>query len=162
MIIFSNTRVVETILTLEQKADAPSFKARIIVWSSIFNMIKDYPLLGIGPGTFAHVFTQYQPPGFASRFFGAHNDYLQFVSESGLALVAVMIWMIVALYRKGLKRLDHPSRLVQGITLGAMSGVTTILAHGIFDSNLHIPANALLFTVLAAMVVAPIPKIDQP
>jgi len=39
----------------------------------------------------------------------------------------------------------------------AMSGITAILVHSIGDFNLHIPANALLFTVLTAVVVAPLP-----
>jgi hypothetical protein len=39
-----------------------------------------------------------------------------------------------------------------------MSGITAILVHSIFDFNLHIPANAILFTVLAALVVSPIPE----
>jgi len=47
--------------------------------------------------------------------------------------------------------------LITGITLGAMAGITAILFHSISDFNLHIPANALLFTVLAAIVVSPIP-----
>jgi hypothetical protein len=38
-----------------------------------------------------------------------------------------------------------------------MSGITAILVHSIGDFNLHIPANALLFTILAALVVAPHP-----
>ena len=69
--------------------------------------------------------------------------------------------MIIALYRKGFGKLKNPSRLVRGITLGAMSGITGILVHSFSDFNLHIPANALLFTVLAAFVAAPLPKTSQ-
>lgn len=69
-----------------------------------------------------------------------------------------MIWMIVALYRKGFKKLKNPSRLVRGTTIGALSGITAILAHSIVDFNLNIPANAVLFTVLVAIVAAPLPK----
>jgi hypothetical protein len=43
------------------------------------------------------------------------------------------------------------------MTLGAMSGITAILVHSMFDFNLHIPANAILFTILAAIVVSPLP-----
>jgi hypothetical protein len=32
-----------------------------------------------------------------------------------------------------------------------------VIVHSIGDFNLHIPGNALLFTVLVAIVVAPIP-----
>ena len=121
-------------------------------------MIKDYPLLGIGPGNFATIFTQYQPPGLASRSMYAHNDYLHFTSEVGLPLVAIVVWMIIALYKKGFKKMKNTSRLVRGTTLGSLAGITAILVHSISDFNLHIPANALLFTVLAALVVAPLPN----
>jgi O-antigen ligase len=92
----------------------------------------------------------------------AHNDYLHFTAEVGLPLTVIVIWLVVAFYRKGFKKLKNPSRLVRGSTLGAMSGITAILVHCIFDFDLHAPANALLFTVLAAIVVSPIPKIDKP
>ncbi|MGB6012656.1 MAG: O-antigen ligase family protein, partial [Desulfobacterales bacterium] len=156
-IILSSTPVVKRIRTLEEKGNIPTLKSRITVWGGIAEMIKDHPLLGTGPGTFATVFTQYQPPGFSSRYFMGHNDYLHLTAETGLPLIAVMAWMMVALFVRGFKKLNNPSRLVRGITLGAMSGITAILVHSIFDFNLHIPANAILFTVLAALVVSPIP-----
>jgi O-antigen ligase len=156
-IVLSSTPVVKRIRTLEEKGNIPTLKSRITVWGGIAEMIKDHPLLGTGPGTFATVFTQYQPPGFSSRYFMGHNDYLHLTAETGLPLIAVMVWMIAALFVRGFKKLNNPSRLVRGITLGAMSGITAILVHSIFDFNLHIPANAILFTVLAALVVSPIP-----
>jgi O-antigen ligase len=88
----------------------------------------------------------------------AHNDYLHFTSEVGLPLIVIVVWMIIALYRRGFMKIKNPSRLVRGIILGAMSGITAILVHSISDFNLHIPANALLVTILAAMVVAPLPE----
>jgi O-antigen ligase len=148
---------VDRILTFEQKYDIPNFKARRTVWGGIVKMIADHPLMGTGPGTFALIFTQYQPPGQLPPYKMAHNDYLHFVSEAGLFLIPVIIWMIIALFKKGFKKLKNPSRLVRGITLGALSGITAILIHSIPDFNLHIPANAILFTILAALIVAPPP-----
>lgn len=156
-IVLASTPVVERIRTLEQKKEIPNLSARVTVWKGVVEMIQDHPLFGTGPGTFATVFTQYQPPGFACRYFMAHNDYLHITSETGLPFIAIVVWMIIALYRKGFKNLKNPSRLVRGITVGAMSGITAILVHSISDFNLHIPANALLFTVLAALVAAPVP-----
>jgi len=120
-------------------------------------MISDHPLIGTGPGTFATVYTQYQPPGLANRRFYAHSDYLQLISEVGLAVAVVIVWMIIALYRKGFKKLKNPSRLVRGSTIGAMAGITAILVHSISDFNLYIPANAILFTVLVALAAGPVP-----
>jgi len=154
-IVLSSTPAVKRIIKTPEQM---GILARITVWGGIVKMIKDYPLLGTGPGTFAMVYTQYQPGGFDVRYFRAHNDYLQFTSETGLALIPLMIWMMIALFVKGFKKLNHPSRLIRGVTIGAMSGITAILVHSIFDFNLHIPSNAILFTVLAAIVVSPIPE----
>ena len=159
--VLSSTTVVKRIRTVEEMGNIPNLKARITVWSGAVEMIKDHPLLGTGPGTFAIVFTQYQPPGVVSRYFAAHNDYLQVTAETGLALVPVIAWMIIIFFVKGFKKLNNPSRLVRGTTLGAMSGVSSILIHSIFDFNLHIPANAILFTTLSAIVVSPVPFIDD-
>ena len=158
LIVLASTPVVERIRTIEQKDEIPNLRSRVSRWRGTIEMIKDYPLLGIGPGNFATIFTQYQPPGFASRSFYAHNDYLHFTSEAGLPLIAIVVWMIIALYRKSFRKLKNPSRLVRGTILGSLAGITAILVHSIGDFNLHIPANALLFTVLVALVVAPLPN----
>ena len=162
LIVPANRSVVLEIRTLTERGGEHPLQDRVLIWAKVLNMASDHPLLGTGPGTFSTIFTQYQPPGHTLRYTMAHNDYLHFISEVGIALVAILIWMIIAFYRKGFEKLKNPSRLVRGTTLGAMSGVTAILIHSIFDFNLHIPANAILFTVLTAIVVSPIPNPAKP
>ena len=156
-IVLASTPVVERVRTMFEKEEEASFSSRLVAWGGIVQMIKDYPLIGAGTGTFASVFTQYQPPGLKARFTMAHNDYLHLFSEVGLLLIPIIIWMIIALYKKGFQKLKNPSRLVRGVTLGALTGIIAILFHSIADFNLHIPANAILFTILGALVVAPLP-----
>jgi O-antigen ligase len=103
------------------------------------------------------MFTQYQPPGLGRRFLNAHNDYLQFTAELGWFLPPLLLFIGFTLYRNGFEKLRNPSRLVRGTTLGALAGITALLCHSLIDFNLHIPANALLFTVLAAIALAPSP-----
>jgi len=157
LIVLSVTPVVERILTLTENDPEVNMYARLVGWRGVGKMINNHPLIGTGPGTFATVYTQYQPPGLYYRRFYAHNDYLHFISEVGLPLPIVMVWMIIALYRKGFKKLKNPSRLVRGSTLGALAGITAILVHSFGDFNLNIPANAILFTVLSALAVSPEP-----
>lgn len=158
IIILASSPVIERTQTVMEKGEESSLHSRLVVWNGVVEMIEDHSLLGTGPGTFPLIFTQYQPPGLQSRYYMAHNDYLHFTSEVGVFLIPIIIWMIIAFYRKGFRKLKNPSRLVRGTTLGAMSGITSILIHSIVDFNLHIPANALLFTILAALVATPLPQ----
>ncbi len=156
--ILLDSSLTDRFLTLSQQSYLPSFSGRLIVWKGVTKMIGEYPLLGIGPGTFETFFTQYQPPGIHGRYNEAHNDYLQFTSEIGILLIPIFFWMTVALFRKGFDKIKNSSRLVRGTTAGAMSGIVSILVHSIVDFNLQIPANAVLFTILVAIVAAPIPE----
>ncbi len=157
-IVLSTTPVLHRLLTVTKGEFNTSFHTRLMIWAGVWEMIKEYPFLGTGPGTFAFVYMKYEPPALDVKYTMAHNDYLHFIAEAGLSLSIVMAWIIIALYRNGFKKLKNPSRLVRGTTLGALSGITAILVHSISDFNLHIPANALLFTVLAASVAAPLPE----
>jgi len=151
-IVLNSTPVVERIRTIVDQEEM-TLDARMTAWEGVIDMIEDHPLLGVGPGTFAIIFTQYQPPGLSSYFNMAHNDYLHFISETGLLLIPVIIWMVIVFFRKSFKKLKTRSRLIRGITLGAICGVTAMLVHSISDFNLHIPANAMLFTVLGALAI---------
>ena len=157
IIVFASTPVVERIISFMEKEEEAGFYSRIVAWTGIVKMIKERPAFGTGPGTFSTAFAKYQPPGLLRKFNMAHNDYLHFIAEAGVFLIPFIIWMFIVFYKRGFFQLRCPSRFVRGVTLGAMSGVTAILFHSIIDLNLHIPANALLFTVLAAIVVAPFP-----
>lgn len=134
---------------------------RHIAWAGTIDMIKSNALTGVGPGNYSTIFTQFQPPGMSARFYRAHSDYLQFTAEMGLGFIPVVIWLVIVFFRAGWKKMDHPGRQVKWMTLGAMGGVVAILVHSAGDFNLQIPSNALLFTVLAAQVAAPAPKIRK-
>jgi len=161
LVVFSSTSVVDRILTLTENAPDISMDGRVTAWKGCLDMIETYPLLGTGPGTFGLAFTRFQPAGFNIRYDYAHNDYLQAVCDVGLFLIPVAGWILTALFRRGFSKLKNPSRLVRGTTLGALSGIVAILVHSFVDFNLQIPANALLFTVLAAIVVSPPPEKDR-
>jgi O-antigen ligase len=158
LVALSSRQVVEEIRTITSIQKDDSLLSRVVVWQSVMNMITDYPILGTGPGTFATIFTQYQPRGFNVRFFRAHNEYLQFIAEAGFFTAIILLWLAILFYKEGFRKLEHPSRLVRGTTLGAMSGVTAALFHNFFDFNFHIPANAILFTIMAAIAISPAPK----
>lgn len=117
-------------------------------------IIEDYPLTGIGVGSFQSVY-----PGYASKEIHlflehAHNDYAQFAAEFGVAGF-VLLGLIVLLALKSsltalFKRRDP---FMRGMGFGATMGIIAILIHSAVDFNLQIPANAALFMVLLALAV---------
>ncbi|SHK68343.1 hypothetical protein SAMN02745216_03901 [Desulfatibacillum alkenivorans DSM 16219] len=74
-----------------------------------------------------------------------------------MIFIPVVLWMIFVLVRQTRTKLNAPSRLVRGTTLRALGGITAIIIHSIGDFNLHLPATALIFTLLAAILAGPTP-----
>lgn len=155
VLFMGSTTFVERFISIYRQEGHHSFHSRWIVWESVWEMILAFPLSGVGPGLFSTCFTQFQPADIDRRYYMAHNDYLQFISEIGLILLPVIFWMIVVTYRKGFRNLKSPSRHRRGIGYGVLAGITAILVHSFVDFNLHIPANAILFTIFCALVFAP-------
>ena len=46
-------------------------------------IFEDYPLFGTGAGTFYTAFTRYRGHDIGAFFDHAHNDYVQFLAETG-------------------------------------------------------------------------------
>jgi O-antigen ligase len=113
------------------------------------------PVLGWGLGTFPIVYPEFRT--FYTNFFvnEAHNDYLQLLVEMGLLGFATMLWFLVTIYTRALKKIKNwPSEMSGALTLACMLGLSGILVHSAVDFNLQIPANAALFYVLCTMAAA--------
>jgi O-antigen ligase len=113
------------------------------------------PVLGWGLGTFPIVYPRFRT--FYTNFYinEAHNDYLQLLVEMGLLGFATMLWFVVTIYARALKKISHWTSDVSGaVTLSCLLGLSGILVHSAVDFNLEIPANAALFYVLCTIAAA--------
>lgn len=149
--ILSSLPVVERITTLTQQDQADNISGRMRCWQGVVNQIKDNLFFGTGPNTFTNAYPAWQIPGNAVLRRYAHNDYLHFIAETGILITPIMIFTLFIFFKSGFQKFKSRSRQKKGFALGAMASVFAILIHSFSDFNLNIPANALLFTVLAAI-----------
>jgi putative inorganic carbon (HCO3(-)) transporter len=115
-------------------------------------LIKDYPLFGSGPGSFYVTFPRYRPDKVVNFYNFTHNDYIQFVAESGLFATAILGLFVVLCLGAALRaQWQRRDPLMRGMSFACIMGMTAILIHSWVDFNLQIPANAMLFMVLLAL-----------
>jgi len=126
---------------------------RLEIWKGTLGIIKSRPVLGTGIGTFIHYFPRYRPVGFNMLANYAHNDYLEVWSDTGVFALLSVIFMLFLIIKKGfLSYKIAQSSFKKYISLGAAIGILSIAIHSLGDFNLRIPANALLFSVIAGVI----------
>ncbi len=147
-------------LTLAAQTEDVRFK----LWGPAIQIWQDHPWWGAGPDHFDSRFRQYRPADEAlqARPERAHNDYLNALADWGVAgaLLLAAIWGLF--YGEVFRSWKYVQRAQTDLAarrsnkasfvLGGALGLLAILAHSVFDFNLHIPANALLAATLLALV----------
>jgi O-antigen ligase len=125
---------------------------RLTIDRDAFRMMREKPLLGWGLGTFPVVYPRFRSFFTTFAVNDAHNDYLQFLVETGLAGSAIGIWFLVLTFRRARPKINNWTETANGtLTVAALIGCVGILIHSFVDFNLQIPANAAIFYVLCAI-----------
>ncbi len=132
--------------------------ARHVIWKHALTLVRERPLTGSGLGTFQIAYTRVDTANGINRVEQAHNDYLQFLVETGyVGLTLGLIWMGWFFRRarriRGSAAGSHNPEL-RLIRIGAFGGCVALFVHGLFDFNWQIPSNAAYFVVLAALATA--------
>jgi len=117
-------------------------------------MIAAQPFTGIGAGNFSSVFPNYQQPDFWQHYYHAHNDYLEFMSESGLVgMLPLALAVLYCLFLSVKTMRQRRSPLMLGMAFAAFMGMLSILIHSTVDFNLQIPSNAVMFLLLMGLTI---------
>ena len=137
-------------------------------WVATFSILKDFPLLGSGLGTFSEVYSMYRSMHIVGLDIQAENDFLQLAAEVGLLGAGLLVVLLLFLFYRaasGIHSLSHrePQRY---IGIGGLVGILALMVHSIVQKNLQLPANAFLYTVIWAMTLTiatdnPADQIDQ-
>jgi len=123
-------------------------------WSVTLQIIRDYPIFGVGFNAYGVAFTHYDTWNGNLRIEQAHNDYLQIFADAGIFGFACAIAFVYFLFKQGLEKINQTTdRYRRGVAAGALAGCFGILLHSFFDFPLRTPSNAFYFLTLVTLVV---------
>jgi O-antigen ligase len=144
----------QRLVTLANMTSSPevSLGDRRVVTLDTLAMVRDYPILGVGLGSFRVAFPRYQSFPDSKIWDHAHNDYVEILSETGLLGGLLLLGALLLFFRLAFRHLKEKLKTETGrIQLGAALGACGLLVHSLFDFNLHIEANAVWFAICAAL-----------
>jgi O-antigen ligase len=136
---------------------------RVEMFRGTWHIFLDHPLAGTGLGTLQEVFPFYDTVYDGLVVNHSHNDYAEALAETGILgglcwLAFLILWFWYSW--KNIAR-DRDKRYL-AYHAGAFVACFGLLAHGTVDFNFHIPSNALIFLLQAALATTRFPDQQPP
>lgn len=130
---------------------------RINVWSSVREMIRDRPILGIGPGNnaFNKIYPQYMHARFSAL--SAYSIFLEILVETGFIGFSCFLWLLVVTFNQGIQQLRRLRALANpdGFWLiAAIAAMCGMLSHGLVDTVWYRPEVSTLWWLMVAIVAS--------
>jgi O-antigen ligase len=122
-----------------------------------WGIFRDHLWTGTGLGTLPIVYPAYESLYDAKFVNHAHNDYLEALADTGIVgglCCAAFLGLLFFTSLRALLLVDRP--FAASLHLSGLLGCSGFLVHSFVDFNLHIPANALLFFLIAQLSTAEI------
>lgn len=137
---------------LSRPEEAATRARRIDIWRATLSLIEAHPLAGAGFGGYGAAITEFYAYTGERRLLQAHNEYLELLASGGIIALLLSLWFIVMMWRAARGRLRSVDSFYRAAALGALTGISAVAVHSLFDFGLHTTINALVFTALLAIL----------
>lgn len=130
---------------------------RQFVWRTVQKIIKDYPLLGIGPGNeaFNAVYPRYMDPRYPAL--SAYSIYLEHIVEMGYIGIVSFLGLIITTMAHGWTQINRlrKSRNAQGLwVIAAIASMVGLLVHGVVDTVWYRPSIHTLWWLMLGIIAS--------
>ena len=130
---------------------------RINVWTSVLEMIRDRPWLGIGPGNnaFNLIYPLYQRPNYTAL--SAYSIFLELLVEIGVIGFGCFLWLLLVLINQSCLHLQRLRQQQSGGIYWLVAAISTLfgmLAHGAVDTVWYRPEVATLWWFTVAIITS--------
>jgi O-antigen ligase len=137
---------------------------RLQVWAAARRMWLDHFWWGVGPGHFNDCFNEYRPAIVQLRAGWVHSDYLNVLTDWGLAggllVLAALVLLAHGIIRTWPRVRRSENDFGSGMSnrfacfLGLLGALAAIAVHSLAEFNMHVPADALLALTLLALLTS--------
>lgn len=135
---------------------------RLNRWDCAWEMFKERPLVGFGPGTYAMEYGQFQHSSNLTIIStndgdggNAHSEYLGPLSETGFPGLIIMLAIISAIFYKGIRLYhDLEDQEAKILLLSMICGLVTYFTHGVLNNYLDTDKASMLVWGFAAAIIA--------
>ncbi|MGK7919932.1 MAG: IctB family putative bicarbonate transporter [Trichodesmium sp.] len=147
----------DRVLSIFAGREDSSNNFRLNVWMSVFDMIRDRPVLGIGPGNdvFNKIYPLYQRPRYSAL--SSYSVPLEIIVETGFIGLTAFLWLLLVTFNQGVLQLKHlrDTNNAEGYWLiGAMTAMVGLMAHGLVDTVWYRPQINTVWWLMVAIVAS--------
>ncbi|MGB7017294.1 MAG: O-antigen ligase family protein, partial [Candidatus Cybelea sp.] len=107
---------------------------RLSIWQAAIEIINRFPLLGVGPFNFSHLYSLVRAPDGDATAFHAHSLYLTFFAEFGLLGVAAVAWTMWRFASELQRRLAVASPRAALLSCSIAAGLVGVGVQGLIDT----------------------------
>jgi O-antigen ligase len=126
---------------------------RLSIWRQSLPVVRDFWLVGAGAGTYQSVMVLYQTSSRLFHLSHADNELLQIAAEGGVLLGLPVAVTLLAGIRLAARRLREDRAPIFWLRAGASAGMLALFTQNMVEMTLRVPANAVLFAILAAVLL---------
>jgi len=126
---------------------------RLAIWRQTWPMVQSFWPIGVGVGAYERGMLLYPKRSPLFYLNHAHSEYLQVLAEGGALLAVPAAVALLAAGRQLARRLAADRTPMFWVRAGAASGLAAVLVQSIWETGLMLPANAVLFAILAGIAL---------
>jgi O-antigen ligase len=117
--------------------------------------------MGTGLGTLQIVFPPYETLYDGRIVNHAHNDYVEALAETGIAGgLCCALYLGLLLFHSSQQLRGGNTSFSAALNLSGLVACSGFLVHSLVDFNLHLPANAQLFFLVATLATSTIAPVN--
>jgi O-antigen ligase len=149
---------IATPLIIVRLTSAPldkSYGERVALMRMAVQVIKSHPLLGVGPGAYAHEYKAYLTQDLAKRWQSSvHNHYLLRTAETGIVGGFAFIALLLVAFAQSLRLSRSPNPMIRNFGLAAGATIIGSAFDMYWDMWTFFTTQSMFWLILALILVA--------